>query len=1802
MAGFFDREKHMNALPRDLRALLAAAREQTGSAASGGDPPAALKALLQLDTSVLGDVLARLTASADPQDRLLAVRLFAARAGSGDLDRVLAIAEEEREAAVRAVIAEELRQTKAEPSSEQLRKLARHPDDLLRRAVATRLYGERDQLALELLVELARDPDPETRNWAAWALADEFPQGERRDSALERWLRLSPGDSQLAGQVKLALEGATAGGGTKTRTRRTDRPRRKSPGRLVALVASANPIDTDQLALDEEVRDITASLRATPLRDVVELRSAWAVRPLDLLRELNEHRPAVLHFSGHGTADGRLVFQDDRGEARPVEGEAVAASIETAGESVQVVVLNACFSADLARALTRFVDVAVGMDCPVGDDAARVFATQFYSALGYGRSVGGAFDQARAALAMEGMDGRHAPLLSAKAGVNPYELVLVDAGATRNYQPQEDREVLIERSRTHLEHMARHTSLPLGQGVHLERELTGPLLERAHEGSLLLVGEPGSGKTGALHSLAGELTREGRDVVVLAADLVAAAGQRGLAEELGLQRGVFDALAAWPGSEPGFLLVNALDAARGREAASALTSLVAQVAEGSRRWRVIASIRSFDLRHSPELRDAFAVPAPDDGGFLDAEFMSIRHFAVGRLTEGELQTAGTRAQALGAFLAQAPSPVRDLARVPFNLRLLCSLLGAGDPGVNRLRALRTQLELLDVYWERRVLQPLPGRDSRVAAAERFCERAVELLRLRVPRRELLASGGDGASVDGLLSAGVLVEDPSSPGARLEQVAFAHHLLFDYALQRLLLAGSEEQVAERLERSQDFVLLARPSIVLRLLSAMHADGSWREFWTLALRLAAEPVPVLARLIAPAVAVEQISEAAQLQPLLEAVRRDEPTAVFLLRHLVSALTAFGSPGRPLAGAELDPWSELADRLAHEVTAGTAYPLRLLVWGMTMELEELTEAQLGRLGRAARALLAWGWSQQPPPWVDIQTGLEAVARSCASDPDASREVLATALSSERVAEHGHRELRPLAEEVPHLLRCLPELVQDLYETVFGREEGSVERTSLGMGQILGLTSTRRQDWEMIRYALAERYPSVVAAAPAVAVRVAAAACLYEAGRYGRHLRPEVHPFFFRGHTTGLLDDLSGAWDSFGGGYRDSVRLLDALQQALAQAAETGQREHVETLFEAIAEQTAVPAGVLRRVLRAGAQAPAELSGALLEFVLAPQILIDQNTREPAGTFIARAYEHWDTAAREQVEQAICAVAEAFPQEQRERGRQVRDHLIGFLPAELIVTAHARRLHSELEPGEGPAESPEVVSITSEWTPLDEQRELRARGIDTELPDNQALLAQLDPVRQFIEAHRNDPPSDTEAHAALAAITQLRAALNERDGNVTPQLADELQAWLSDAAAVLASQTPVQADGEPARVALELALEGADGRLPEPDARYLQQFEEGPYWGSPAGRIEAARALLLLARAPEFASAPTQQAITRLASDPVPAVRWAVAHLLGLEPGGQGDWAQALLERLAREESSAPVLAALLHSITRLAREDPRQAFTIAADIYERELHGRRRTAVLSDYAGFLLEGWIVDGHPAGRRAVDGWLIDIAAAAPVARGVFYRLRGVVTAGDDTPEQIARRERAILVWADLTTAAWRIVETAARQQREQEPQDADAVQELAKLVNTSARELYFASGAYGEQEPARSKRMAPRVRRRFYREANPVIETLCAAGIPSIAHHVLQTLASFVSEDPRGVLLRVGRVLDAGRPWGYQLESLAESEFVKLVERYLAAHRDLFLRDRECREVLIRASESFLEAGWPSARRLIYGLDDMFR
>lgn len=200
---------------------------------------------------------------------------------------------------------------------------------------------------------------------------------------------------------------------------------RKLPEKIKVLFFAANPRDQEQLRLDEEVRDITQQIRLSEYRDSVELQSRWAVRTGDLLQGLNEHKPRVVHFSGHGSKEDELVFLTEDGGSKFVTEEAMAASIATVADHVRVVFFNTCYSRAQARAATQHVDVAIGMNDSIGDIAARVFAAQFYSAIGFGYSVQRAFDQAKARLMLESIPEEDTPELFVREGLSADEVVLV---------------------------------------------------------------------------------------------------------------------------------------------------------------------------------------------------------------------------------------------------------------------------------------------------------------------------------------------------------------------------------------------------------------------------------------------------------------------------------------------------------------------------------------------------------------------------------------------------------------------------------------------------------------------------------------------------------------------------------------------------------------------------------------------------------------------------------------------------------------------------------------------------------------------------------------------------------------------------------------------------------------------------------------------------------------------------------------------------------------------------------------------------------------------------------------------------------------------------------------------------------------------------------------------------------------------------------------------------------------------------------------------------------------------------------
>ncbi|MGD1853391.1 MAG: 4a-hydroxytetrahydrobiopterin dehydratase [Leptolyngbyaceae cyanobacterium] len=182
----------------------------------------------------------------------------------------------------------------------------------------------------------------------------------------------------------------------------------------IILFLAANPKGTPRLRLDEEVRDIVEGLERSKHREKFELIQRWAVRPRDVQRAMLDVQPNIVHFSGHGSGEEGLLFEDEMGNPKLVEGNALARLFDLFSDTVRCVVLNGCYSEMQAQSISEYIDNVVGMQQAIGDQAALNFSVSFYDALGAGRSVGFAYDLGCNAIQMAGIPEQLAPVLKQK--------------------------------------------------------------------------------------------------------------------------------------------------------------------------------------------------------------------------------------------------------------------------------------------------------------------------------------------------------------------------------------------------------------------------------------------------------------------------------------------------------------------------------------------------------------------------------------------------------------------------------------------------------------------------------------------------------------------------------------------------------------------------------------------------------------------------------------------------------------------------------------------------------------------------------------------------------------------------------------------------------------------------------------------------------------------------------------------------------------------------------------------------------------------------------------------------------------------------------------------------------------------------------------------------------------------------------------------------------------------------------------------------------------------------------------------
>lgn len=1319
-----------------------------------------------------------------------------------------------------------------------------------------------------------------------------------------------------------------------------------------------------------------------------------------------------------------------------------------------------------------------------------------------------------------------------------------------------------------------------GVDITISRACTDACIAAAKTGSLVVVGDPGAGKSAVVNETARRLGSEGSDVLLLAVDRLQAESIEGLSDALGIKHSLAEVLANWPGSGPAYLVLDALDACRFGRSEALFRTVMQEVLEFDQgRWRILASIRTFDLMVGQEFGRLFrGVPPSRD--FTDQRFQTTRHIKVPEWSDTEFDELLSKIPALRVAIHNGGPKLAELARVPFNTRLLADLLSSGV-APDKLRDLASQVQLLEMYWNERV------RPLGVTAEQCLANTVTAMIdRGRMEATRLAAGSGTGSALDQLLQRGVLT---SVNGDR--EVAFRHHILFDYVASRTVLDLDDAANTEDVLRRKGASLLLAPALSFALQHLWETSGGGRDrFWKAVADLAgAASADPIARSVAARAGCDLPSEAGDTAGLvrLMGTAGENAKAFTAFRHIVGSLSVRLEDD---AAAPSAPWCAIASAIVPFV-ADIAWPLRTLIHNL---IERVKDADMrAHLGTASRALMDYAFDARGGESL-MPLAIGFVAKTFGTDPALSGELVERLIEPARMAQHAASDMHWLAHDIEQITPHDQALVVEIYDRVFSHTIAEDGPTNLGGSKILALTSNRRQDFKMAQWGLKEAFPAFAASHPLPA----AEAAIRVSRGYILRQHPLTEPEEVRSMTIGnqvgrITLDYSYIWAAQHRAQHsdDAIEVIDGLVDMLLRATDT---EAIAIADRLIADNE--HGWLWNRLLWVANQRRGPLATKMWPWAARTELLRSLDTMKPAIDLLASQYGQRTAAERHDLEARV--IAETFPTSNKpeEAALYFQRKVFGAIGVDNLLSQAAKDVvTAAVSAGEAVQNDDAYREFGGQWIERDSHGWLQEKGVDVKSEVNASILEAIGACEHAVLQ------DDADTELKLSAARELQGTLVAGSTSAHPLIMAyglEKLPWTIERATV---------DWKIVSALTDPQCEEIDGIIEYTTATLGSLTLDDSKMSDRARENVAGVILNIVRRAPATANKYEAQ-IRAFAIDQSSDVRHEVARKVGYFWKADRTLLWELVEGFVANETDERVLVATLSFLIQASSDEPKRIGSLVQTLLSRTnvAKGSGRDTFHEGIGTLVFHLWVRHGQAAAKDVINGWLADRTKFKSELRHGSFSIREGLVLGydnDDAQDQRTRGRAQSLAFEVIDSAARGLEAYVALPSDQQTDARNTNASDDAALLDTMSDQFFFAVGA-----PEVRKGEPPHTlgeldyRKRYLDDNYRTFQRVGDVGTPKTVYYMMQLL-DFLSPADETKVFDLARhaLLNAGKLHGYQNESLAADQLVNMIGRTIADHREVF-DDTDRRIALVEVLEAFVDAGWPAARRLLYRLPDALR
>ena len=1307
--------------------------------------------------------------------------------------------------------------------------------------------------------------------------------------------------------------------------------------------------------------------------------------------------------------------------------------------------------------------------------------------------------------------------------------------------------------------------------------LVSDISTRSESVSVLITGSPGAGKSWVCAEIAKALEKKAtRLVFAISAEEHAVRSLDDLRVSLGLDTDVVLFLNSVV--EGVVLIIDGLDSLRGDPSQNTFRELIRRVFTEAPRCTIVASIRTFDLRRSPEFQRLF---------FSSDTRNRVTEIAIPELSDEELASVAATEARIGNLITKASSALKSLLRNPFNLTLAASLIGGGT-STSELSTFDSQVQLLNAFWTWRVLASVDSHE-RLEVLRPLLTRMISTQSLWASTAGMFGPGL-GKALSGLLSDEILKENATG------RMAFEHNILFDYALSRVLL--HDANVLEFINEDPNRTIFYRPSLAYFFYYLWLVD---REvFWETGLALVASPtVPERARIIPE---ITTYAAARNVEDLRRILSPSSATEIKALTGMLRALQTFGG----IQGGRRKLWISVLQEVGRNFKIEFVNEFASILHDA---VEVASPAETAELLTLAIKFLHWLWDQASNLSVARARSLAdfasarvfpTILKNYAVDPDAVKPVVATILSRYKDERSSANEALRLANEINAIVLSDPDTAVAVYASTFGHEEKSRDETLIGNSAVLPLISNRAQDFSTALYTLQAKFKTFLQVEPLHALHAAIDAVNAQVGqKYGSAAGRALPEFTFSyGRDNGVYRaDGSEVWD-MGGPDLLSLSLLASTISASANKSKGAMP--IAELVQVLVKEARY-AVTWKRLFTIASTHVSDTFTDLLPLLLIPELISAPEVTIAVGNFISAAFKAGVVSAdaEELLEKAIFGIPTASVLIKYEDAESIRNRLLFCIPRASIVSADVQALYDHLIETRKVRENKPYVSYGFSQRAYGTEDYLRDQGADPSLPQNSVALGLLETLQSWESRFLNSVPSVTECDSVRQQLSEMERLLRGRQ--MQRPVAIAARGAICAVAKVVLKNSKLAKGSAVVVQSRRIVLRGSRDEKPAPNPEQDAKFDL-PSWGGGQARIEAAQGVINYLR--HWGSDRSiALAFNRLSRDPVPSVRFQIAiglPILWTRRSPSDFW--EMLGRMISAETTTGVMTALANAAGAAASADPDRAATALISAVNRRINENDRSELRRSFLQVFVGLYVARDNALSNEQLKQFEANpVRFEREIAEEVYAASAYIAREGKDN-EGMRKRSRELLT--RIVKGAFKAIEEFAQRDDPNEGRQ-EVFTKLMKILDNVATRIFHVLGI----DPYSGTESESTSHAWLYWEIKPVLQLLATHEsdsrhhflAPHTANYLMQTFNGIMQFDAPAAIEFAASVCEAAEKTGYQFEMEAVTEMTKLVGRILADHRQL-LKDPKIAAAVGKLLDLFASAGWPEVWSLTMRLDDAIR